>query len=61
MNQFSICDILGSIEKQLIFSTHDLSFAKLFLKKNEYKTERMQLLNLKGYYLDKSKIEFLEI
>ncbi|MGR5913920.1 hypothetical protein ACT7DA_11205 [Bacillus pacificus] len=33
VNQFSICDVLSNLNKQLIFSTHDMNFLKLFLKR----------------------------
>ncbi|WP_286184484.1 hypothetical protein [Bacillus sp. SD075] len=46
VNQFSICDVLSSINKQLIFSTHDFEFLKLYLKKNEYKKESIQVFML---------------
>ncbi|TKH39137.1 AAA family ATPase [Bacillus cereus] len=46
VNQFSICDVLSSINKQLIFSTHDFEFLKLFLKKNEHKKESIQIFML---------------
>ncbi|WP_340397436.1 SMC family ATPase [Paenibacillus sp. FSL E2-0202] len=47
INQYSVCDVLGDIRKQLIFSTHDLDFLKLFIKKNEYKSEDIQVYILK--------------
>jgi DNA repair protein SbcC/Rad50 len=43
VNQFSICDVLSSLNKQLIFSTHDFEFLKLYLKKNEHKKESIQV------------------
>jgi len=43
VNQFSVCDVLGLIEKQLLFSTHDLDFVKLFIKKNEHRKEQIQI------------------
>lgn len=43
VNQFSICDVLSSINKQLIFSTHDFEFLKLYLKKNEHKKESIEV------------------
>jgi|GEM_PF-2673649 len=46
VNQFSICDVLSSINKQLIFSTHDFEFLKLYLKKNEHKKESIQIFKL---------------
>lgn len=35
VNRFSISDVLSSLKKQIIFSTHDQEFLNLFLKKNE--------------------------
>lgn len=48
VNQFSICDVLSTIQRQLIFSTHDLDFLKLFLKKNENKKENIQVFLLES-------------
>ena len=48
VNQFSICDVLSSINRQLIFSTHDFDFLKLFLKKNEYKKDSIQVFMLEN-------------
>lgn len=61
VNQFSICDILGGIKKQLIFSTHDLDFLKLFIKKNEHIKHDIQIINLKSPYLDVSKVEHISL
>lgn len=61
VNQFSICDILGGIKKQLIFSTHDLDFLKLFIKKNEHIKHDIQIINLKSPYLEKSKVEYISL
>ncbi|USK82111.1 SMC family ATPase [Peribacillus frigoritolerans] len=47
VNQYTMCDILGDINKQLLFSTHDLDFLKLFIKKNEYKKE-----DIRVYFLE---------
>ncbi|MBY6053429.1 SMC family ATPase [Cytobacillus firmus] len=57
INQFSICDVLGSIKKQLIFSTHDFEFLKLFIKKNEHKKDSIQVYNFKSPFLLPGKIE----
>jgi DNA repair protein SbcC/Rad50 len=46
INRFSICDILGNLDRQLIFSTHDEEFLNLFLKKNEEKNSRISLFML---------------
>ncbi|MEH7521405.1 hypothetical protein V7653_28325, partial [Priestia megaterium] len=48
VNQFSICDVLSSIEKQLIFSTHDFNFLKLYLKKNEHRKNSIKVFILKN-------------
>ncbi|WP_430786359.1 hypothetical protein VBD025_13595 [Virgibacillus flavescens] len=48
VNQFSICDVLSSINRQLIFSTHDLDFLKLYLKKNEHKKDSIQVFMLEN-------------
>lgn len=47
VNQYTMCDILGDIDKQLLFSTHDLEFLKLFIKKNEYKKQ-----DIRVYFLE---------
>ena len=60
VNQFSICDVLGQLNKQLIFSTHDADFVRLFIKKNEFKKERIQIIDLKSRYMDKDKINFIK-
>jgi DNA repair protein SbcC/Rad50 len=57
INQFSICDVLGTIEKQLLFSTHDFEFLKLFIKKNEHKKNSIQVYNFKSPFLLPGKIE----
>ncbi|MEQ6047982.1 SMC family ATPase [Lysinibacillus capsici] len=59
INQFSICDVLGSIKKQLIFSTHNFEFLKLFIKKNEYKKDTIQVYNFKSPFLIPEKVEHL--
>lgn len=48
VNQFSVCDVLSTIERQLIFSTHDWEFLKLYLKKNEYKKDSIQVFLLEN-------------
>ncbi|MFP3511477.1 SMC family ATPase [Peribacillus sp. SIMBA_075] len=47
VNQFSVCDILSNLRRQLIFSTHDLDFIKLFVKKNEHLNDVIQVYMLK--------------
>lgn len=56
VNQFSICDVLGGLRKQLIFSTHDINFVKLFVKKNEHQKEDIQLYILESPHLTNSKV-----
>ncbi|MDQ0888911.1 exonuclease SbcC [Paenibacillus sp. V4I9] len=57
INKFSICDVLGSLEKQLIFSTHDLDFLKLFVKKNEYQKEKIQVFQLQSPHLKEGRVK----
>lgn len=57
VNQYSICDVLGQVNKQLIFSTHDLDFVRLFLKKNEHKKDEIQVFNFTSPYLNQEKIQ----
>ncbi|MEE4571023.1 SMC family ATPase [Paenibacillus polymyxa] len=59
VNQYSICDVLGQIKKQLIFSTHDLDFVKLFLKKNEHVKEDIQVFSFTSPYLNQEKIKHI--
>lgn len=59
VNQYSICDILGHINKQLIISTHDLDFLKLFIKKNEYRKKDIQVYSFMSPYLDHEKVEHI--
>ncbi|MEZ2649678.1 AAA family ATPase [Bacillus wiedmannii] len=61
VNQFSICDVLSSIEKQLIISTHDLNFLKLFLKKNEHRKKEIQIFNFKSPILTKNKVNVITL
>ncbi|MBT2579804.1 hypothetical protein J7E43_20875 [Bacillus sp. ISL-8] len=61
VNQFSICDVLSGIEKQLIISTHDLNFLKLFLKKNEYRKNEIQVFNFKSPILTKNKVNVITL
>lgn len=56
VNQYSICDVLGSVEKQLLISTHDIEFLKLFIKKNEHRKEDIQVYSFMSPYLDKNKV-----
>ncbi|MFT4407460.1 AAA family ATPase [Bacillus cereus] len=61
VNQFSICDVLSSIKKQLIISTHDLNFLKLFLKKNEHRKEEIQIINFKSPILTNNKVKIITL
>ncbi|PHD74077.1 hypothetical protein COF64_16455 [Bacillus sp. AFS043905] len=56
VNRFSICDMLGNIDRQLIFSTHDLNFLKLFIKKNEHISNDIQVYNFTSPVLKKESI-----
>jgi DNA repair protein SbcC/Rad50 len=56
VNRFSICDMLGNIKKQLIFSTHDIEFLKLFVKKNEHEIEDIQVYNFSKPVLTQGSI-----
>lgn len=55
VNQFTVCDVLSQIDKQLIFSTHDKKFLKLFINKND--TSNIIVYNLNSPYMDSKKIE----
>ncbi|RJE13244.1 AAA family ATPase [Bacillus cereus] len=56
VNRFSICDMLSNIDRQLIFSTHDLNFLKLFIKKNEHISDDIQVYNFTSPVLKKENI-----
>ncbi|MCQ6356642.1 hypothetical protein [Bacillus cereus] len=56
VNRFSICDMLSNIDRQLIFSTHDLNFLKLFIKKNEHLSDNIQVYNFTSPVLKKENI-----
>lgn len=56
VNQYSICDVLGNLDKQLIFSTHDLDFLKLFINKNLYRKHDIQVFNFLSPYLKEDKV-----
>lgn len=58
LNRFSICDVLGSLNKQLIFSTHDQEFIRLFLKKNEHRKDNVSVFVLSS---DEQKYETLKV
>lgn len=47
VNQFTVCDVLSNLKRQLIFSTHDIDFVKLFVKKNEHLSGDIQVYILK--------------
>ncbi|WP_312420995.1 SMC family ATPase [Anaerospora hongkongensis] len=59
VNQFSVCDILSSIKRQIIFSTHDIEFLKLFIKKNEHRKQDVQVFSLKSPYLRSEKVDHI--
>jgi DNA repair protein SbcC/Rad50 len=61
VNQYSICDILGYIKKQLIISTHDIEFLKLFIKKNEYRKDDIQVYSFRSPYLTKEKVQHIKL
>ncbi|MCA1042239.1 SMC family ATPase [Bacillus infantis] len=48
VNQFSICDVFSNIKKQLILSTHDYDFLKLFIKKNDYRINDVKVFMLES-------------
>lgn len=60
VNQFSVCDVLSIIKKQLLFSTHDLDFVKLFIKKNEHRREQIQLFMIDSPTLTKDNIKHIK-
>jgi len=60
VNQFAICDVLGSLKKQLLLSTHDLDFVKLFIKKNEHIKSEIQLYMLESPQLKTGKIKRMD-
>lgn len=55
INQFSVCDILSNLNRQLVFSTHDLDFIKLFTKKNEHLDGSIQVYILKKPKINKNE------
>ncbi|MGE7949461.1 AAA family ATPase [Lysinibacillus sp. NPDC093688] len=60
INQYTMCDVLNNIEKQLIISTHDFNFLKLFIKKNEHRKNEIIIYNLKSPYINSRKLEVIE-
>lgn len=60
INQYTVCDVLSSIQKQLIISTHDFNFLKLFYKKNHHRKNNMIIYNLDSPYISKKKISKLK-
>jgi exonuclease SbcC len=60
INQFSVCDILGNLEIQMIFSTHDIEFLKLFLKKNSYNKGSIRIFNIESPYLTPDKVKIID-
>ena len=59
INQYTICDVLNNIKKQLIISTHDYNFLQLFYKKNKHRKNEMIIYNLTSPYLSKEKVDTL--
>ncbi|OUS68267.1 hypothetical protein B1748_34395 [Paenibacillus sp. MY03] len=59
VNQFSICDVLGTLSKQLLFATHDYEFVKLFIKKNEHRKDEIQVYMIDAPQLTEKKIKRL--
>ena len=55
VNQFTVCDVLSQIDKQLIFSTHDKNFLKLFINKNN--KSDIIIYNLNSPYMDNDSVE----
>ncbi|EDZ57014.1 ATPase involved in DNA repair, putative [Bacillus cereus H3081.97] len=60
INQYTMCDVLNNIEKQLIISTHDFNFLKLFIKKNEHRKNKIIIYNFKSPYISSHKLEMIE-
>jgi DNA repair protein SbcC/Rad50 len=60
VNQYSICDILSYIKKQLIISTHDIEFLKLFIKKNEHKKDDIQVYSFMSPYINNEKVQHIQ-
>lgn len=58
VNRFSICDVLSSINRQLIFSTHDQDFLNLFLKKNEHNLDNIAVFILNAEKNEYNKLDF---
>ncbi|WP_406654372.1 AAA family ATPase [Bacillus cereus] len=59
VNRFSICDVLNSLEKQVIISTHDMEFVKLFVKKNQHRTEQIQAYMLESPLLEVDRVKHI--
>ncbi|WP_211656157.1 AAA family ATPase [Planococcus alpniumensis] len=57
VNQYTMCDILGDINKQLLFSTHSLDFLKLFIKKNDYKKSDIRVYFLEAPNLIEGRVK----
>ncbi|EEK83543.1 hypothetical protein bcere0010_28200 [Bacillus cereus ATCC 4342] len=60
INQYTMCDVLNNIKKQLIISTHDFNFLKLFIKKNEHRKNEIIIYNFKSPYISSHKLERIE-
>jgi exonuclease SbcC len=61
VNRFSVCDVLSSIDKQLIFSTHDFEFLKLFIKKNESRKNEIRIYKLESNNLSNQNITRIDM
>ncbi len=57
VNRFSICDVLSNLEKQILISTHDMEFVKLFVKKNQHRAEQMQVYMLESPLLEVGRVK----
>jgi len=57
VNRFSICDVLGTLKNQVLFSTHDYDFVKLFVKKNEHRKEEIQIFMIDSPSLKNKNIK----
>lgn len=57
VNRFSVCDVLGRLNKQLLFATHDLDFVKLFVKKNQHQASDIQVYMLQSPFTSINEIK----
>ncbi|WP_271397719.1 AAA family ATPase [Salinicoccus roseus] len=61
VNRYSMCDVLSQIKKQLIISTHDEDFVKLFVKKNQHIKNEIQLFLLESPLLEKNRVKSIKL